>query len=296
MSDRSSASHSDERYDITGYVIDGRIGRSARRNPVSAFFVVAFLYSWGVFVLIFAMVGGERIGDSRLWQLPFAWGPLIGALLVGWLSTGDVRPWLRASADPRTNPKWYLFAAIVAFLYADAPHVLGSLLGVPVAIDRVEEIAVSFGMTLMLAGSLEEFGWRGFAQPRLQERYDALVAAIIIGVAVGIWHYPWLLLAGAGYENTGLGALVALPLVMVLMAVVFAWLFNGSGGTIPVVMLGHAVFNATPAFEFTGDAPSWLSAVGLLLWLGLVVVLVAVYGRTYLAPTSPPPAVVGQPD
>lgn len=80
---------------------------------------------------------------------------------------------------------------------------------------------------------------------------------------------------------------------MVLMAAIFAWLFNGSGGTIPVVMLGHAIFNATPAFEFTGDAPGWLSALGLLLWLGLVIVFVAVYGRDYLAPISPPPQVLG---
>ncbi|WP_177209240.1 CPBP family intramembrane glutamic endopeptidase [Natronobacterium haloterrestre] len=263
---------------------------------MSAFFTITFLYSWAVFALMFVLIGGEQIGESRLWQIPFAWGPLLAALLVGQLSTGDVRPWLRTVGDPRTNPKWYLIAAVVVFLYADAPHVLGSLLGVPVALDHVEEIAVSFGVTLLFAGSLEEFGWRGFAQPRLQERYDALIAAIMIGILVGVWHYPWLLLAGAGYENAGLGALVALPLVMTLMAIVFAWLFNGSGGTIPVVMLGHAVFNATPAFEFTADAPSWLSAVGLLVWLGLIVMVVVVYGRNYLAPTGPPPAVVGEAD
>ena len=118
---------------------------------------------------------------------------------------------------------------------------------------------------------------------------------MIVGSAVGVWHYPWVLLAGAGYEDANLGTVVALPLLMILMAVLFAWLFNASGGTAPVVMLGHAVFNATPAFEFAGVAPGWLSALGLLLWLGLAVVLVAVYGREYLAPTSPPPAVVCQP-
>lgn len=29
-----------------------------------------------------------------------------------------------------------------------------------------------------------DLGWRGFAQPRLQERYNALIAAVIVGVEV----------------------------------------------------------------------------------------------------------------
>lgn len=149
------------------------------------------------------------------------------------------------------------------------------------------EIAVNFFITLFLAGSLEEFGWRGFAQPYLQERYDALIAAFVIGIGVGIWHYPWLLLAGAGYEEAGLGDLIGFPVLMILMAVIFAWLFNGSGGAVPVVMFGHAVFNAIPVFEVVGGAPDGLTVLGLLLWLGLGISLVIVYGRESLAPISP---------
>lgn len=269
--------------------LDSRFRRIVQAHPVVVFFVITFAYSWGVFALLYGLVGSEQIGGSRIWQIPFAWGPPIAALLVVWLYSGNIRPWLGAVIDPRTNMIWYLFAAVVAFLYADAGHVLGSLIGVSIAMGPLDETAVSFGITLILAGSLEEFGWRGFAQPQLQERYDALIAAIIVGIAVGVWHYPWLLLAGAGYENASIGALIGLPLLMILMAVVFAWLFNGSGGAIPVVMLGHAIFNATPAFEFTGDAPGLLSALGLLLWIGLAVILIAVYGREYLAPSSPQP-------
>lgn len=153
--------------------------------------------------------------------------------------------------------------------------------------DPFNEIAFNFFITLFLAGSLEEFGWRGFAQPYLQERYDALIAAFVIGIGVGIWHYPWLLLAGAGYEEAGLGDLIGLPFLMIFMAVIFAWLFNGSGGTVPVVMFSHAIFNATPVFEVAGAAPDGLTVLGLFLWLGIVILLVIVYGREYLAPMSP---------
>lgn len=294
MPDQSSTPRRAQSETTSAKKLDGRFGRFVRASPVVAFFAIAFTYSWGVFALLYGVVGGEQIGASRFWQVPFAWGPPISALAVIWLRSGDVRPWLGTVGDPRTSLRWYLLAAVVAFLFADAGHVLGGLLGVPVAMDPLDDIAVSFAVTLVLAGSLEEFGWRGFAQARLQERYDGLLAAVIVGICVGVWHYPWLLLAGAGYEEAGLGTLVGLPLLMIVMAALFAWLFNASGGTVPVVMLGHAVFNATPVFEFAGEAPGWLSALGLLLWIGLVVLLVIVYGRDYLAPTGPPPQVRGQ--
>lgn len=265
----------------------GRIRRLVRLYPVVAFFAIAFIYSWSVFISLYGVVGGEQLGDSRLWQIPFAWGPPIAALLVVRFRHGDIWTWLRAVADPRTNLRWYLLAAVVSFLFADAGNVLAWVAGVPLAMDPVNEIAVDFFITLFLAGSLEEFGWRGFAQPSLQERYDALIAAFVIGVGVGIWHYPWLLLAGAGYEEAGLGDLIGFPFLMILMAVIFAWLFNGSGGAVPVVMFGHAIFNATPVFEVVGGTPDGLTALGLFLWLGLVLLLVIVYGRESLAPISP---------
>ncbi|NHN41285.1 CPBP family intramembrane metalloprotease [Halorubellus sp. JP-L1] len=265
----------------------GRLARFVDSHPVVAFFAVAFAYSWAVFGVLFAAVGSETLGDSRLWQIPFAWGPLAGALVVGHVRHGDARTWLESVADPRTGLRWYALAAVVAFLYADAGHVAAALAGVAVTPLPLEDVAFDFAVTLAVAGSIEEFGWRGFAQPHLQERYDALRGAIVVGVAVGIWHYPWLLLAGEGYEEAGIGALLALPFLMVLMAVIFAWLFNGSGGAIPVVMLGHAVFNATPAFEFVADGPGWAAALGLLVWLGLLVGLPLVFGREYLAPRSP---------
>ena len=34
----------------------------------------------------------------------------------------------------------------------------------------------------------EEFGWRAFMLPRLQSRFKALTAALIVGLAWGIWH------------------------------------------------------------------------------------------------------------
>ncbi|WP_082663009.1 CPBP family intramembrane glutamic endopeptidase [Thermococcus sp. 2319x1] len=44
---------------------------------------------------------------------------------------------------------------------------------------------------LFLGGPLqEEFGWRGYASPRLQANHSALVSSVIIGVLWAFWHLP----------------------------------------------------------------------------------------------------------
>lgn len=48
----------------------------------------------------------------------------------------------------------------------------------------------------IFAGIGEEFGWRGFAMPRLQARHTALASSLIIGVMWSMWHMPLFLTEG----------------------------------------------------------------------------------------------------
>ena len=268
--------------------VSGRL----RGRPVTVFFAATFLYSWGLFALLYAVLGADRLGASRLWHLPFAWGPPLGAMVATRTSGDGVAAWLRRVADPRTGFGWYVVALLLPFLFADTRSVIAAAAGVRLELARpIADVLGSFVLTLFLAGSLEEFGWRGFAQHRLQERFGALKAAGIVGVAFGLWHFPWLLLGGAGFGVGGVGALVEMILFAVLASVVFAWMFNGSGGAVPVVMLAHATINTGTLFEPADPLPGWLpdTQLGLFLWVALAVGLVVVYGQDRLAPRKPAP-------
>lgn len=267
-------------------------GRIIQMYPITAFFVLTYAYSWGVFALLYSVLGPEQVAATRSLHVPFAWGPPIAAIAVIHLRGGDARSWLWTVADPRTNMRWYGLAVFAALLFTNGDIVAG-LTGIDLALAQpVSEIAAAFLFSLVLAGALEEFGWRGFAQSHLQERYNALVAAVVVGIAFGVWHYPWLLLGGAGYESAGVGMLVTFPIGTVLMSVVFAWLFNASGGVVPVVMVAHATVNATPVLEVAGTAPSWVSTLEGLLLIGVVAFPIIVHGREYLAAAGPDPAVL----
>jgi membrane protease YdiL (CAAX protease family) len=52
-------------------------------------------------------------------------------------------------------------------------------------------VALPFALFIGLtAGTLEEFGWTGFALPRLLDRYKAFSAAIMLGIIWALWHVP----------------------------------------------------------------------------------------------------------
>ena len=84
----------------------------------------------------------------------------------------------------------------------------------------------------------EEFGWRGFAHPRLAARYGLVKGSLILGAAWGIWHLMYAVTPeAAGFDPVELGLTMAeLP----LYALVVAWVFERSGRSMAVALAFHA--------------------------------------------------------
>jgi membrane protease YdiL (CAAX protease family) len=84
----------------------------------------------------------------------------------------------------------------------------------------------------------EEFGWRGYAQPRLTQRHGPVPAALVVGLVWAVWHLTMVISPEDGsVDIVQVGTLlVELPLYSIL----FAWFLQRSGWSMAVAIALHA--------------------------------------------------------
>jgi len=195
-----------------------------RGHPMLSFVVIAYTVSWSL----------VPVGSF----LPC--GPLVAALVVIPIVQG--RGGLRALGLRlvrwRVGWMWWLAALALPLGTLGLVVVLNVALGAPAPswdqFSSWSAVLVVIGLRLVmpLDGPLgEEPGFRGFAQPQLQRRHSPLVATWLVAAIATGWHLP-LLVQG---DMT--------PVDLVSTAAVtfwYAWLFNGSGGSVLITLVAHA--------------------------------------------------------
>ena len=177
-------------------------------------------------------------------------GPSLAAILVAWRmpGAGGARSLFRQFRHWRVHPIWYLIALLLPVPILLAADVIWMALGRQSLIWLTVPGAIPFTIGAAVIPPLgEEFGWRGFAQPRLQSRLGALWASVIVGAMWSTWHLWPLAVPG--------GAKLFLPwdvaqtyIRLISTAVIYAWIYNSTGGSLPAVMVAHAAHNIDSGF------------------------------------------------
>jgi membrane protease YdiL (CAAX protease family) len=244
------------------------------RRRLTSFFLLAYALAWGV-EAVPDVVGMTQPSWMSWFFAGFlsALAPSVAAAIVVWASGQSVRDWFRSVAKVRVHWKWYVAAIAVPFLIVYAAGVVSWVIGGPIdwSAFEISPTTIVFGIVIgtLLGGGQEEFGWRGFAQPELQERYGAFWAAIVVGVFWGLWHLPQFL--PGGFRADWGPLMVGSYFVGIIgFSVLLAWVFNGSGGSAWLAMVMHGADNATQ-----GRLPINLSIVapdGVLLPSTLVTI------------------------
>ena len=264
--------------------------RKASHRPIVTFLAVLTIYSGLVFAGLYGMFGSTI---PILGVMLYAWAPMITAGVAVWLLNESVRDWLGQLRNLRAGIHWYLIGVAIMMLGTEAETIVAVLLGSDVAVPYapISDYIFTFGVTLFLAGALEELGWRGFLQPRLQQRFSALRAGIVIGVVWGFWHVPMIL--------TGTGEFTVFweyMLNIVAMSVILGWLYNNTDGALPVVMIAHASHNMPRIGDAAGDVPAVFDIIsGDTVFYLLCASIIALYvGSQTFTRDGTLPAVPGQ--
>lgn len=265
----------------------------AAQTPLGTFLVVLATYSALIFMASYTVFGSEF---PTLASLPYAWGPMISAGVTVWLLDESLRDWLGQLRRVRAGFPWYLGGLSIVLIGTDFEPIVASILGIDVVVQAGSSVPFTdylfyFAVTLFLAGAIEELGWRGFMQPRLQRRFRAVTASMVIGIVWALWHVP-LMFAGAG-TFAGFQEYI---LMTIAMSVVLGWLYNNTDGVLPVVMVTHAASNMTAIGRVAGNRPAVFEVLsGNVLFYLLCATLIALYaGSRTLTRDGTIPEVPGQ--
>lgn len=258
------------------------------------FVLVAFAFTW--FFWLLAVLEARGLISSLPVPALFlgAFGPMVAAVVLTAQEGGraGLRSLLSRVVRWRVAPFWYGVALLGPFaltLGAMALHMLlggqpPNLLAMIGALPTV--LALSVYM-LIQVGIGEEIGWRGYALPKLQAGYSALISSVIVGVIWALWHLPLFFNPATSYSNTPVWVFLVFLLPF---AILYTWIFNSTEGSVLMVMILHAVTNASsgPLWRATAEYSTTVSSTNVyliqaaLLWVA-VIVLVLVYGPSNLS-------------
>jgi uncharacterized protein len=249
------------------------------------------LVQFGALCLVLSWVPWSVLGalgadiDEGLAALVFglaASGPSLAALAMWLLMRRERRGGPRRSAT-RVSWVWPVVAIVLGATPAMVTAVVLGLHDLGAIPLHVAAVAAGVGGPLgvlaytLVSGPLaEEFGWRGFVQPRLRLRYGRVRTAVFMGIMWGLWHVPLYFLTGTGQHAEGLFSLQGALFFASLFPLSYTILFvtEHLRGGVWAAVLAHAAWNASDALlPAHGDAGAVVRAAVALAVAGAVAIV-----------------------
>ena len=247
--------------------------RNHATGPIAlgVFFAVTFAITWGLIggYIFWPDAAASRFGEisgSHPFFFLATWAPAIAAfaVVVFWGGVSGLRGFLSRLLLWRCPTPWWAFILLVIPLVFMAGSLIkGGPLLAPLPPEGTGPVFAVLFMMLFL-GPIEEFGWRGVAQPILQRYVAPFWAGAIIGTVWGIWHLPAFYLAGVVFAEWSF-----LPFFVgnVVLAILVTPIFNATRGSLLIPMLFHwQLIN-----PFWPDAQPWDT------WLLVLVAAIVVW-------------------
>ena len=245
---------------------------------LSMFFVLAFLFSWILWLPSVLISQGIRIpGFLQILGQFSTWMPGLAAIiiLIGSEGRQGVKSLFRNAWNWNFGKLW-----LIPILLLPASMILIAMaIKIP-----VEGISFSLGeipaplpififILFFVGGPLEEFGWRGYALPRLLKRTSFLWAGIILGILHGLWHLPLHFMEGTVQSYIPVWEFIA---VTTVGSIIYTWLFVNTKGSLTAMILHHWAANLASALLVY-----WDTSFGRWVFFGIqlivAVILVIVY-------------------
>lgn len=258
-----------------------------KRYALPIFFVLAFVFPW--------LIWGTTIAQARgllSFHVPQSLAFWIGLNLATYLTAaltggwGAVKDLLSRLIRWRAQPVWYIAALVITALLSLAA------IGIHLALGGSHRVGVLLSSSDLLPSLLfqifffmltEETAWRGFALPRLQSRYSALNASLILGVLWGLWHIPLWFIPGSFQSTLPFAGFL---LATIAMSVITTWIFNHTHGSVLLAGILHAATDVTLAYSNVLSGDLRLFWIFVVLQSAFALLIVITQGAEHFSKNS----------
>ena len=218
------------------------------------FFILTYSFSWLFWIPI--ALSGKKVA------LPLiaigAFSPSLFGILMTHLTTDKVNRhdfWRRVISFRLIRIRWYIVIVLLFPLIMTTTFLLETMLGdaLPPLEGAIQTLTqpiplLVFIITMLIGGPLiEELGWRGFALDRLQNKSNALLSSLILGIIHATWHLPLFFIKGTPQGAMGFATVLFWLWVIQVVSgsILYTWVYNNNNRSTLSAILVHFMSNST---------------------------------------------------
>jgi membrane protease YdiL (CAAX protease family) len=212
-------------------------GVSPGQNDVYTFFGLACGITWAL-DLPLALAWATKAAPPS-YAMPMVGLGALGPTLAAFLLAARRRELRDAFGRWRTQPIWIVLGLLLPMAVQFPATGVEVALGGHPAHWFYPPVRPEHFAALVMFSLGEEFGWRGFAYPRLAQRHGPVVGSLILGTVWGLWHLG-MLFAPDPLRALPATTILVYILDLALWSVPMAWMFERGSRSIAVAIAIHA--------------------------------------------------------
>ncbi len=243
-----------------------------QKKSLIPFLLLAFLITWGIgaFAIFlpaqFQVLIGELTDTSPIYFFAIA-APTISATILTFANDGlnGLKSLYKRLTHWQFGFKWYVLILLgMPVVGWVAARITGAN---PLKPTNTPAEFLWLLFYILVTGPLcEELGWRGYALPRLLNRFSPFTASLILGVIWGIWHLPSFFVSGMVQNGM---SLVIFIIYTPCLSILMTWVFQHTRGSVLSAVMIHYMVNFCATI--LGVA---LPTLGIILLMGSIFVIV----------------------
>ena len=205
--------------------------------------VIYNLLGWHLF-----NINNLSFGPGILWFF-MIFSPTLSAILLTFIFRGKASTieLLKHYIKFKVKWTWYVAAALLLLVPLIVSLILSLLqIGGGIGLDPELNLILFLAWLVynFFSGPFaEEGGWRGYALPRLQAKFNSTIASLILGFIWIVWHVPLVLVLGADQAAFTWLSWMIYSILTISITIVLTWLYNNTKGSLVITILAHYFFN-----------------------------------------------------